>query len=121
YSVRCAQHYDLPGFFQEELRFRRAGGYPPYKHLARLLFVGEHSEEVFQVAKEARRHVGPDLARRKVDVLGPAPAPVSRLQGKYRWHMLIKGSVADEVRDAAAALLGAARRRLSRGVAVAVD
>lgn len=121
YSIRSALAYDYPGFFEREVRFRRAGGYPPFRHLARLLFTGPDVRRLQQVAVEARRRASRELAGLKVDVLGPAPAPLSRLKAHHRWHLLIKGTDSEGVREAARVLRDVAWASLPSGVTVAVD
>ncbi len=64
---------------------------------------------------------GRALARRLdgVEVLGPAPAPLSPLRGRYRWHLLVRGPHNDAVRQALRA--GLAGWRPPAGVRIAVD
>src|SRR5690606_41443330 len=61
-SIRAAQGHDLPLFFRHELAFRRAGAYPPYRHLARLVVSGPHLEAVREVALRACREGAREVA-----------------------------------------------------------
>ena len=54
------------------------------------------------------------------EVLGPAPAPLTRLRGRYRFQLLVKGTDEASVRRAAEILV-AATRRLPHGVQASVD
>jgi primosomal protein N' (replication factor Y) len=95
YVFQTVQSQDYDGFFQQELESRRQLGYPPFTRLALVRLSGSNDGAV---AREARRLAGaledlrgrdPDLGSR-VRVLGPAPAGLTRLQGRYRWQILIK-------------------------------
>ena len=99
-----------------ELEQRREVHYPPFTRLVTLLVDGPDEGEV-----EAAAGALADLAReqagdRDIQVLGPAPQALSRLRGRYRWHVLLKGSQGAHLRELAAAALAWAdqpgRRRL---------
>jgi primosomal protein N' (replication factor Y) len=51
-----------------------------------------------KVAKELGNSCGEN--GRSIDVLGPAPAPVSMIRNNYRWHLVIKAPSYDALRDA---------------------
>ncbi|MFQ5539386.1 MAG: primosomal protein N' [Candidatus Binatia bacterium] len=95
YSFQFALAHDYPGFFAAEVEVRRALNYPPFSRLVHLRFEGPRLQEVEQRAKM----VGQRLRRRqekgegagKIEVLGPAPAPLEKLRSRYRWHILLKG------------------------------
>jgi primosomal protein N' (replication factor Y) len=101
YAIRCAENHDYPAFFRQEIRIRKILRFPPFSRL--VAFLGsaaslETGEELFQAFVEelktrAYRH------RESVAVLGPTPAPLSRLAGKYRWRALMRGTDAKFMRE----------------------
>lgn len=95
YVFQTVQSQDYQAFFERELESRRQLGYPPFTRLALVRISGPEEEPV---AREARRLAAAlerlrtrdqDL-RARVRLLGPAPAGLSRLQGRFRWQILIK-------------------------------
>ena len=95
YAITRAVFHDFAGFYAEELEFRREAGYPPFAHLAALLFSGNSAAEVEKVGGEAARllfKTKQDIKTR-VEILGPAAAPLSKVRGRYRWQILLKSSV----------------------------
>ena len=95
YVFQTVQAQDYDGFFKQEMDIRRQLGYPPFTRLALVRLSGPMDEPV---AREARRLAAAlenlrtrdqDL-RSRVRILGPAPAGLTRLQGRYRWQILIK-------------------------------
>ncbi|MHB9072996.1 MAG: replication restart helicase PriA [Desulfobaccales bacterium] len=95
YVFQTVQAHDYDSFYQRELESRRQLGYPPFTRLALVRISGPQEPPV---AQEARRLVAalenfrtqdPDL-RTQVRILGPAPAGLTRLQGRFRWQILIK-------------------------------
>ena len=101
YALRhaCAQDYE--GFYEEELRYRQNHSYPPFVALASLLVHGPDLGKVRNDSLELRKQL--DLANpdRKCRVLGPAPAPLSRLKGEHRFQILIKSRSRKDLRELA--------------------
>ena len=70
-------------------------GYPPFTRLALVRLSGPFQETVAQQATklaESLRHTvrqDPEMASR-LRVLGPAPAGLAKLKGRFRWQILIK-------------------------------
>jgi primosomal protein N' (replication factor Y) (superfamily II helicase) len=101
YSITAAARHDCEGFYQVEMPVRSALGYPPYSYLARLLFTHEDEAEISIGAALAKEILDKTLAGHDnfIEVLGPAPAPLSRIKGRYRWQLVIKGPRRNELRD----------------------
>lgn len=78
---------DRDGFMRAEMEIRERGAWPPYGQLAAILLDGTVEAEV-QRAGIALARTAPHDAR--IKVLGPAPAPLSRLKGQYRYRLLVK-------------------------------
>jgi len=91
YALIHARENDYAGFYAAEDRFRRALLYPPHAALAAVRV--RHRR--FDAGEKLALHLG-DLLRSDPDagehlrILGPAPAPLARLRGYYRFHLLLK-------------------------------
>ncbi len=101
YSITSAAAHDCEGFYRSELMLRRALGYPPFSHLARLLFTHAAEDEVKKGAEQVRELLERVITTGSfaVDILGPAPAPLSRIKGQYRWQLVLKGPQRSSLRD----------------------
>jgi primosomal protein N' (replication factor Y) len=89
-SIQFARHHDFAGYFQQELEFRKRCDFPPFKHGILITVRSAHeSRAKFSAETLARRlkeTLGPEF------ILGdPAPAPLEKLQGQFRFHILIRG------------------------------
>ena len=91
-AVRFAARHDYEAFYDEEIRERREVGYPPF---ARLVSVRVHAgaeadarRATQLLADTARQHQA--VKDGAVQVLGPAPAPLVRLRGRYHYRLLLK-------------------------------
>jgi len=83
-----AAAHDYEGFAASELPLREELGYPPFGFLVNLVLSGNDSAKVQKGADELTRFLC--LRSKGVDVLGPAPCPLSRLRGKSRVQILLK-------------------------------
>lgn len=111
YAVACAAQHDYQQFYQQELQYRQELGYPPYGYLAavRLSAVTESalaaaSEQAAILIRTIKEGMGG-----RTEVLGPAPAPLYRLRGRYRSQILLK----DACRPSLHRLLAQLRQLLS--------
>ncbi len=114
----CAQ--DFAGFVENEREFRRTMGYPPFLAMVHVVVRSEDASraqgEATGLARGLRAVPG-----RRFQVLGPAAAPLARIQREHRWQILLKGA-RGSVRQALRSVL---EERYGRqrwpGIAVDVD
>lgn len=94
YCIEAASRHDYEGFYQQEMEFRRRHRYPPFSHLARLIYVHSDEERCEEEAERLHRVLRNKIARLglpEIDLIGPAPAFLRRLRGRYRWHIIVRG------------------------------
>jgi primosomal protein N' (replication factor Y) len=100
---------------------RRDPAYPPHVRLVNLLFDGKDEEQVIAESGAVEKFLGEQLGgARDVDLLGPAPQPLSKLKGKHRWHLTLRGGDHRRLRELALAVLDRPTP-LPRGVRLTVD
>lgn len=92
YSIIAAASHDCQGFYRCEMPARKTMGYPPFSHLALLLFTHKDEEEVKKGAQFARGLFEQAALGQedKIHLLGPAPAPLSKIKERYRWQLVLK-------------------------------
>ncbi len=119
-AVLAAAAHDPSLFYTPEKLARRELGYPPFGRLANIVVWGRAQDEVARTAGE----VAAALTERIPDdwrVLGPSPAPLARLKGVWRYHVLVKAPVGSEISASVAAALAAVRRVDTVSVAADID
>lgn len=84
--IQFARKSDFDGFQLEELEQRREFQYPPFRHLIRHLFRGRNSEKVSFYIEQWARLVERELGD-KLEIRGPAPAPVEKIRDEYRFQL----------------------------------
>jgi primosomal protein N' (replication factor Y) len=122
YAIQFAAAHDYPGFVAREMYFRRSMNYPPTTVLANVIVQGETLGEAAAWADAMGRWFKA-VRLEKVQVLGPAPAPISRLKRIYRFHFVLKAERRDALSRALRAMLESAEREgiPRRNVMVDVD
>jgi primosomal protein N' (replication factor Y) len=118
YAIRAALAQDYPGFYREEVPLRQARRLPPFTRTVRVLCTAP-DEGAARAAAE--RLAGLLQDRPGVEVDGPAPAPLLRLRGAYRWHLLAKGRVASALHRAVRAALTGGPPPGRAGLSIEVD
>ncbi len=88
YSIQAAKTHDYAAFAEKEMEARRAMGYPPFGHTARILFASADGSLLAAKAAQISSLLRDGLPA-GVRVLGPAPAPIGIINGKRRSHVMI--------------------------------
>jgi primosomal protein N' (replication factor Y) len=113
-AVEHAARHDVAGFLAGELERRRALGYPPFRHLVRVLVSGPDPADATRALEELKAGL-PEF-----ELLGPAP--LLRLRGRHRAQLVGKTDRPRALASRAAALLAAAAPAMRRaGLAAVVD
>ncbi len=100
-SVIRAAKQDYTAFFWEEIAYRKQLGYPPFSHIIRILVFHEREEKVIRSANDLANHIRLALTiggEEPYQILGPAPAVLTRLKNEYRWQVSVKGKNPDVLR-----------------------
>lgn len=95
YVFKALKEMDYRGFFEKEVESRRDLGYPPFTRLALVRLSGKSETQVAQQAQKLAAAWRQAVARdqelhSRVRILGPAPAGLARLKGRWRWQLLLK-------------------------------
>jgi primosomal protein N' (replication factor Y) len=89
HAIRCASTHDVERFVARERALRQGLRYPPYARMAMVRVSGPDERAVHRAAHAIRAAVDDLPAGRLVRTRGPAPAPLYRLKGRYRWTVML--------------------------------
>ena len=89
-SIQFARHHDFTGYFEQELEFRERCDFPPFRHAVLLTVRSAHEARAKFSAETIARRLREALPAEFI--LGePTPAPLEKLQGQFRFHILMRG------------------------------
>lgn len=89
-AVTAAGGQDFELFYAREIAFREELGYPPFNRFVAVTLRGRGGEAVRWYSRQFAKAVAA-AAPAGIRVLGPAPAPIARLKGHYRWQVVLSG------------------------------
>jgi primosomal protein N' (replication factor Y) len=95
HAIQAVKSHDYEGMYQREVEFRRGIGYPPFGRLVRLTYAHTGAEYSQLRAAAMVRKLTEERDRRglpNLDILGPAPAFVPRIRGRWRWNVVLRGA-----------------------------
>jgi primosomal protein N' (replication factor Y) len=119
YAIQHAMHHDYEAFFNAEILFRKTFHYPPMTSMIALLFRGEELTSVERAAIECGRFLEDALKPLNSSrIQGPAPAPLARIKGVWRYQILLRAPQRIALRRAVEAVM---LPRKWKGVEVAID
>ncbi len=98
-AIRPVIDHDYERFYAEEIGHRKRLGYPPFGRLA-LVRVTATDEGLGRVAAERLARAARESGA-PCEVLGPAPSPIARLRGRYRYQVLLRAVTPQPVTEAA--------------------
>ena len=113
YCIAAAQKHDYLGFYAQEVEARGALQYPPFSHVGTLLLRGKDEKQIEEAAHAVEAQLqmwltdqastaqtderAGDVGASEVEILGPAPAPLSKIEGKFRWHFLLRSNSVEKI------------------------
>ncbi len=94
YAIQAALRHDVAGFAERELEERKRPRYPPHVRLVNVVVSSSDAEAAAAGVEGAvgwvRSNLGPDPSAGP-EIVGPAPCPIERLHGRWRWHFFLRG------------------------------
>jgi len=118
-AIAFALRHDVDGFLDHELADRKQLGYPPYARVVLLRVDGADERAAREAARVLADHAR-SVADHGVLILGPAPAPLARLRGRYRFRVMMRAVDRAALRRVVVAVARRASQG-SRAVRVAID
>jgi len=109
---------DRASFLEQEKRIREQAKLPPYGRLAAVIVSGKDQIETERFARALARNVPPS---RGGHVLGPSPAPIALVRGRYRYRFLVQAERDFNIQGFLAAWLGELQPRGSLRVDIDID
>jgi len=125
--ITCAAAQDYDSFYEQEITMRKLRGCRPFRDLFLLTASGVDEHAVLRTCMKLRRELEHALRTAPYDtmeiqLLGPAPAAVTKVNNRYRYRVTVSGKNCKELRALLAHLVRAAQQdKENRGVSVFAD
>jgi primosomal protein N' (replication factor Y) len=121
YSIQHSRTHDYEGFYNDEIAYRTELRYPPISRVIKLEIKGPNEAHVIEAATIARNRIRSLMRGKDAVLLGPAPAPISRVRGQYRFHLLLLSQHRDRIKTLAIEGKNAVEEKYGRKCRVIID
>ena len=119
YAIRFAAEQDYEGFYKKEIEFRKWLRYPPFAAFANVLVRDRKQEDALRMATQVGYVLNPQPEG--IRVMGPAEAPVPRIQDEFRYQILLKAAKRSVLRETVKKIRAFAEKEKWRATALVVD
>lgn len=99
--IECAKNQDFRSFYKQEILLRQKTDYPPFCDVVHMVVSGENANEVREKITDLTDKIIERFKEKGIGstVLGPTPSPVSKIENRYRWRLIIKCRINSEIRS----------------------
>lgn len=119
-SIVTAGANDLTKFIETELETRKELSYPPFSRLANIRIVGPKEDGVAKTAKNLAKFIA-EISTDHMKILGPSPAPLEMIRGKYRWQILLKSASAKALSETLSKIQSAIDNKPPKNAQISID
>ena len=99
FSIECAKKQDYDMFYNTEIGLRKQLKYPPFCDIILIGFSSENEKEVKDVAEKIHLYLKNRVIKENIGIIlyKAIPSPIDKIKNKYRWRILIKCKLSDEI------------------------
>lgn len=90
YSITCSKEQDYEGFYEAEMVYRKGMRYPPFSNILVMLLQSDKEKELITRSFELARDIGLVAPKMQMEVIGPSPANIAKINNSYRRIILLK-------------------------------
>jgi primosomal protein N' (replication factor Y) len=121
YSILHSRTHEYDGFYNEEMAFRTQLRYPPVARIIKLEVKSAQEGYAKEAAKIAQNRIRYLTRSKESFLLGPAPAPIAKVRGQYRFHLLLLSEKRELIRQLALEGRKAVEEKYGRKCRVIID
>lgn len=121
FSIECAKKQDYLKFYKTEIELRKQLKYPPFCDIILISFQAEELQNVTKASNWFYKKLKENLYSDDFNIFKPTPAPIEKIQGKYRWRIICKGNITEDATIILNKILQQFYRLTKNGVRVSID
>ncbi len=126
YAILASKTQDYEKFYENEITFRQKVKYPPFCDLINIVFTGNNEDKIFGFADSIKKLMTLSVDKyneRKhyIAMYGPSPCTVAKIRDKYRFHILIKCTKSENIRNSLFEALGELMKKAPSDITLSVD
>ena len=99
FSIVCSKKQDYEMFYDTEIELRRQLKYPPFCDIILIGLTSTNLKEIEEESNKIYKFLKNNLNEEEFNVLRPMPAPIDKIQNRYRWRIIIKGNMTNKANE----------------------
>lgn len=121
FSIQCARKQNYEMFYDTEISLRKQLKYPPFCDIIVIGFSSENENNIKKVSDYIYKKLKEKLNEKELKIFKPMPAPIDKIQNKYRWRMIIKGNMDRSINDEINSCLKEVYNKNLKDIRIVVD
>ena len=97
FAIQCARKQDYDLFYETEIALRKQLKYPPFCDIIVIGFNSINENKIKKVSNQIYKNLKVNLENKGFKVFIPMPAPIDKIQNRYRWRIIIKGNMTEQI------------------------
>ena len=121
FSIQCAKKQNYEMFYDTEITLRKQLKYPPFCDIIVIGFSSENEKRIKEISNFIYDTLEQKLNNKDLKIFKPMPAPIDKIQNKYRWRMIIKGNMDEEINEEINSCLKEVYNKNLKDIRIVVD
>ena len=121
FSIQCAKKQNYEMFYDTEITLRKQLKYPPFCDIIVIGFSSENEKRIKEISNFIYDTLEQKLNNKDLKIFKPMPAPIDKIQNKYRWRMIIKGNMDRSINDEINSCLKEVYNKNIKDIRIVVD
>ena len=121
FSIQCAKKQNYEMFYDTEITLRKQLKYPPFCDIIVIGFSSENEKKIKEISNFIYDTLEQKLNNKDLKIFKPMPAPIDKIQNKYRWRMIIKGNMDEDINDEINSCLKEVYNKNIKDIRIVVD
>ncbi len=99
FSIQCARKQNYEEFYKTEISLREQLKYPPFCDIILISFTSSNENEIKIISNKVYEYLKENMAKEQYKIFKPMPAPIDKIQNKWRYRIIIKGNMTVEANE----------------------
>lgn len=97
FSIIQAKNQDYKSFYDTEIELRKQLKYPPFCDIIVISFSGIIEQELIELSSQIYKYLTNTIKQENFNIFRPTPCPIDKIQNRFRWRIIIKGNMTEEI------------------------
>ena len=122
FSIQTAKKQNFEEFYETEIALRKQLKYPPFCDIILIGFSSNKEETILQTSKKMYEEIMQKLKKyNNIQIYKPMPSPIDKIQNRYRWRIIIKCKMNEEINSILNQILNNLYNKNNKDIRITID